>query len=150
MNMLGFNYSHGCQPISGTGSSSDNMAAFTVGQTVMLECTANIGTYNHSSAQVHFRKSSIDLGPTGALVMSTYPALDQDDEVPEPPSQFGQCQFLLKKHVMYTMTAQDVARPSNIPLVFDCYFDTRQPPYATPDENRPQFYINVSKCNLVA
>ena len=118
-----------------------------VGQTVKLECTANIGTYKNS-AQICFRKSHLVLGPTGDINMAYYPTFGAPDQVTEDPTSADQCQWQLKSHVLYNMTQQDATRPSNNPLKFDCYIDINSINYKTPYENRPDFYIRVSKLLL--
>ena len=141
----GYNNSMDDQPIVSFGSSIDNMAGFMVGQTVKLQCTANIGAYNNS-AEIRFLKSKMDLGPTGGIQMAPYPTFGAAAQVRENPTQTGQCQWELKSHVFYNMTAQDATRPRNNPLKFDCYVVINSINYETPEEDRPDFYIRVSKC----
>ena len=145
--MQRFNNSNGNQQILSVGSSSDNMAEFMVGQTVKLECIANIGTYN-TSAQIRFRKSNLVLGQTGGINMAPYPTFGAADQVTEDPTPTGQCQWQLKSHVFYNMTAQDATRSDSNPLKFDCFVDINSINYETPAEFRPHFYINASKCLL--
>jgi len=144
VSMHGFDNNHGDHKILSVGSSSDNMAEFMVGQTVKLECAANIGTYKNS-AQIRFRKSNLVLGPIGGINMAPFPTFGAPDQVTEDPTSADQCQWQLKSHVFYNMTPQDATRPDNNPLKFDCYVDINSINYETPDKDRPDFYIRVSK-----
>ncbi|WAR05901.1 hypothetical protein MAR_021270, partial [Mya arenaria] len=92
---------------------SDKIEFFYVGQTVKMECSANIGSYN-GTAQIRWLKSNIVPGSPLAPFYSP-------DAVLGDPQSTGNCVYQQTDSVTYNIMAQDASRTADNRLHFQCY-----------------------------
>ncbi|WAR05874.1 hypothetical protein MAR_021243, partial [Mya arenaria] len=115
---------------------SDTIGPFYVGQTVKMECSANIGSYN-GTAQIRWLKSNFVPGSPLAPYYSP-------DAVIGDAQALGNCVYQQTDSVTYNMTAQDAGRTADNRLHFQCYVDiSGNPNWVTPEEQRQNFKFIV-------
>ncbi|WAR05750.1 hypothetical protein MAR_021119 [Mya arenaria] len=114
---------------------SDLIGPFYVGQSVKMECSANIGSYN-GTAQIRWLKSNIV--PGSPLAPYYIP-----DAVIGDPQSTGNCIYQQTDSVTYNMTAQDAARTAENRLHFQCYVYIPSMNWETPEDHRQNFKFIV-------
>ncbi|WAR05935.1 hypothetical protein MAR_021304, partial [Mya arenaria] len=114
---------------------SDLIGPFYVGQTVMIECSANIGSYN-GTAQIRWLKSNIVSGRP----LAPYYSLDAVLGIPQ---SMGNCVYKQTDSVTYNMTAQDATRMADNRLYFQCYVYIPGISWETPVDQRWNFKFIV-------
>ncbi|WAR06021.1 hypothetical protein MAR_021390, partial [Mya arenaria] len=113
----------------------DTIEPFYVGQTVKIECSANIGSYN-GTAQIRWFK--INLVSDSPLA----PYFSPDTEIGDPQST-GKCVYQQTDSVTYNMTAQDAGRTADNRLHFQCYVYIPSLNWETPEDQRQNFKFIV-------
>ncbi|WAR05933.1 hypothetical protein MAR_021331, partial [Mya arenaria] len=113
----------------------DTIEPFYVGQTVKMECSANIGSYN-GTAQIRWLKSNLVSGSPLA------PYFSPDTELGDLQST-GNCVYQQTDSVTYNMTAQDAGRIAENRLHFQCYVYIPSLYWETPDDQRGNFKFIV-------
>ncbi|XP_052807065.1 uncharacterized protein LOC128236224 isoform X2 [Mya arenaria] len=114
---------------------SDTIEPFYVGQTVKMECSANIGSFN-GTAQIRWIKSNILAGSP------LTPYFSPDTELGDPQSA-DNCVYQQTDSVTYNMTAQDASRMADNRLHFQCYVDILSMNWETAVDRRGNFKFIV-------
>ncbi|XP_052806758.1 uncharacterized protein LOC128236012 isoform X2 [Mya arenaria] len=113
----------------------DTIEPFYVGQTVKMECLANIGSYN-GTAQIRWLKSNIVPGSPLAPYFSP-------DAVLGDPQSTVNCVYQQMDSVTYNMTAQDAGRTAENRLHFQCYVYIPSMNWESPEDDRGNFKFIV-------
>ncbi|XP_052806786.1 uncharacterized protein LOC128236029 isoform X2 [Mya arenaria] len=106
-----------------------------VGQTLRLQCTANIGSFK-TSVKMVWMKSSLQNG--GQLA-----PFSSGKQIVQEPKAFGSCEFDMTDTLFYNVSQEDALRTSDNDLQFQCFVHITSIDWKTPEKQRQNFHFLV-------